>query len=91
MPAPNATSPRCACLSQATAPARIRGQSVSLYLLAMRGGVSVGSLMTGVVAHLLGIRHALLVNGVIAVMVHVLSRRKWLRSRSTGSTSVNKQ
>ena len=77
-------------LLQATAPERIRGQSVSLYMLAMRGGVSIGSLLTGVSVHLLGIRHALLVNGAVAVIVHVLIGRKWLRSRSTSSTSIGK-
>jgi len=77
-------------LLQATAPARIRGQSVSLYMLAMRGGVSIGSLLTGVSVHLLGIRHALLANGVAAVIVHVLIGRQWLRSRSTRSTSIRK-
>ena len=77
-------------LLQATAPERIRGQSVSLYMLAMRGGVSIGSLLTGVSVHLLGIRHALLVNGTVAVIVHVLIGRKWLRSRSTSSTSIGK-
>jgi MFS family permease len=77
-------------LLQATAPERIRGQSVSLYMLAMRGGVSIGSLLTGVSVHLLGIRHALLVNGTVAVIVHVVIGRKWLRSRSTSSTSLGK-
>jgi MFS family permease len=77
-------------LLQVTAPARIRGQSVSLYMLAMRGGISVGSLMTGISVHLLGIRHALLVNGAAAVIVHVLIGRKWLRLRPTSLTSVRK-
>jgi MFS family permease len=41
-------------LLQATAPARIRGQTVSLYMLVMRGGVSIGSLLTGISVHQLG-------------------------------------
>jgi predicted MFS family arabinose efflux permease len=74
-------------LLQATAPARLRGQTVSLYMLVMRGGVSIGSLMTGISVHLLGIRHALLINGVIAVVANVLIGREWFRSRSMKPTS----
>jgi hypothetical protein len=33
-------------LVQSSAPSRIRGQSVSLFMLAVRGGVSLGSLLT---------------------------------------------
>jgi MFS family permease len=63
---------------QVSAPARIRGQAVSLYMLAMRGGVSIGSLLTGVAVHLLGIRDALLINGILAVAVQILiSRKRW--------------
>ena len=58
-------------LLQATAAERVRGQSVNLYMLAMRGGTSIGSLLTGVSVHLLGIRDALLLNGAVAVIVHV--------------------
>jgi MFS family permease len=58
-------------LLQATAPVRIRGQTVSLYMLAMRGGVALGSLLTGVSVSLLGVREALLINGALAVVTHV--------------------
>jgi len=54
-------------LLQSAAPARIRGQTVSLYMLVMRGGLSVGSLLTGVSVHLLGVREALVINGVVAL------------------------
>lgn len=64
---------------QSTAPARLRGETVSLFMLAMRGGVSVGSLMTGVSVGFLGVRYALLINGVLAVIGHVIVRRHWLR------------
>jgi MFS family permease len=67
-------------LLQSVAPARIRGQSVSLFMLAMRGGVSLGGLLTGVTISLLGVGEALLLNGVLAMMAHMALRRAWLRS-----------
>jgi predicted MFS family arabinose efflux permease len=67
-------------LLQATAPARLRGQTVSLFMLATRGGVSLGGLLTGVSVSLLGVRYALLINGALAVMAHIVIGREWLRS-----------
>ena len=55
-----------------TADARLRGQTVSLYMLAMRGGASLGSLMTGVTVSLLGVREALALNGVAAIALQLL-------------------
>jgi predicted MFS family arabinose efflux permease len=68
-------------LLQGTAPAHLRGQTVSLYMLALRGGVSVGSLLTGVAVHLLGVREALLLDGVLALAAQILISHAWLRSR----------
>jgi len=59
---------------QAASPPGMRGQIVSLYMLAMRGGVSLGSLLTGVSVATLGVRYALLVNGVLAVLVQATLR-----------------
>ena len=70
-------------LLQATAPARIRGQSVSLFMLAMRGGIALGSLVTGLSVTLLGVREALLINGVLAVAAHLFVRRAWLLPAAT--------
>jgi len=67
-------------LLQAMAPAAIRGQSVSLFMLAMRGGVSIGSLLTGVSVSALGVREALLINGALALAAHVGIRSAWLTS-----------
>lgn len=67
-------------LLQSAAPTRIRGQTVSLYMLAMRGGVSIGSLLTGVSVSLLGVREALLINGVLAVVAHIAVGRAWFRA-----------
>ena len=67
-------------LIQASSPAHLRGQTVSLYMLAMRGGLSIGSLLTGVSVSLLGVKHALLINGVVAVVAQVFVGRQWLRA-----------
>ena len=69
-------------LLQASAPARLRGRTISLYMLAMRGGLSIGSLLAGVSANLLGVRYALLINGVLAVATHLIVGRRWLRGSS---------
>jgi predicted MFS family arabinose efflux permease len=67
-------------LLQSNAPARIHGQTVSLFMLAMRGGMALGSLVTGATVHLLGVREALLLNGVIAILVQLTIRRAWLKA-----------
>ncbi len=64
---------------QAEANPRLRGQTVSLYMLAMRGGVSLGSLLTGAAVSFMGVRYALVINGSIAVAVHALVGHIWLR------------
>ena len=66
---------------QAEANPRLRGQTVSLYMLAMGGGLSLGSLLTGLAVGLIGVRDALVINGAIAVAVHALVGRYWLRHR----------
>ena len=67
-------------LLQATSLPRLRGQTVSLYMLALRGGVSIGSLATGLSAHLLGVRHALFINGALAVVAQIIVAHAWFRS-----------
>jgi MFS family permease len=67
-------------LLQSAALPRLRGQTVSLYMLALRGGVSIGSLVTGILVSVLGVRYALVVNGVLAVAAQVAVGREWLRS-----------
>ena len=65
-------------LLQSSGVAGTQGQAVSLYMLAMRGGIALGSLATGISAHLLGIRAALLVNGLLALLAQLWIRRGWL-------------
>jgi MFS family permease len=58
-------------LVQTLAPDSLRGQSVSLYMLANRGGTALGALATGGTASLFGIRNALMINGALAVIAQV--------------------
>ena len=67
-------------LLQATASPRLLGQTVSLYMLAMRGGISLGALLTGTTVSLLGVRHALLLNGVMALVAQLVLARIWSRA-----------
>jgi predicted MFS family arabinose efflux permease len=64
---------------QAMSSPQLRGQTISLFMLAMRGGVSAGSFLTEVSANILGVRYALLINGILAVAGHVIVGRQWLR------------
>jgi len=67
-------------LIQTAAPAPLRGQAVSLYMLAMRGGMALGSVLTGFSVHLLGIRPALLFNGLLAIAAQVFISRRPVRA-----------
>ena len=69
-------------LLNAAAPVRPRGRTISLYMLAMRGGLSFGSLLTGICVDYVGVRYALLVNGVTALAVQLIFGRRWLRANS---------
>ena len=73
-------------LLQRTAGPRLRGQTASLYMLAMRGGRSVGDMATGLSVSGLGIQWALLLNGVLAVLIQCGLARTW-RARTRSITS----
>lgn len=60
---------------QTSAPRRLLGQTVSLYMLALRGGLSIGSFATGLSIGAIGVREALFVNGLAAVASQVLIGR----------------
>jgi len=64
-------------LLQRTVGPDLRSQTASLYMLAVRGGRSVGDLATGVSIHVLGVRHALLVNGALAIVLQLAVGRMW--------------
>jgi predicted MFS family arabinose efflux permease len=65
---------------QFTAGPRLLGQTVSLYMLALRGGISIGALITGGAVSLLGVQHALLLNGALAVTAQAAVAWTWLRA-----------
>jgi predicted MFS family arabinose efflux permease len=65
---------------QYTAQDRIRGRTSSLYMLAMRGGLSLGNLMTGVSVTYLGVSHAFLINGIVAMLIQAWIYRKWVNA-----------
>jgi predicted MFS family arabinose efflux permease len=69
-------------LVQATARPGVLGQTVSLYMLAMRGGISLGALLTGAAAGLLGVRHALMLDGGAAVVIEAAIAWTWIRARA---------
>ncbi len=67
---------------QANTPSQLRGQAVSLFMLAMRGGLSIGSLLTGISVSLLGVSNALIINGVLAMLTLVVVGRSWIHFAS---------
>jgi len=73
---------------QTAAPAHTRGRSISLYMLAMRGGLAMGSLITGASVAWLGVRGALLANGLLAILLQLITRRVWARSGTAVAESI---
>ena len=67
-------------LLQLMAHAQLRGQTVSLFTLAMRGGMSMGSLVTGLSVSSLGVREALLLNGLLAISLQLVLGHAWRRA-----------
>lgn len=67
-------------LLQAAARPALLGRTVSMFMLTMRGGLSLGSLITGASVSLGGVQHALLINGALAVGLQLALGRAWLRS-----------
>lgn len=65
---------------QSTAPPALRGQTVSLYMLAMRGGIALGGLLTGGAIGFLGVRGTLVLDGALALILQLAVGRRWLRS-----------
>lgn len=49
-------------------------------MLAMRGGISLGALFTGAAVGLLGVQHALLLNGLLAIAAQAVVARMWFRN-----------
>ena len=66
-------------LLQTAAPAALRGQAVSLFMLVSRGGLAIGSLGTGALVHWRGVREAFLICGILAIAAQLVIGRAWLR------------
>jgi MFS family permease len=66
-------------LIQATAAPALRGQTVSVYMLAIRGGMALGSIVTGASVGLLGVRTALALDGILAIVAQLVIGWLWLR------------
>ena len=75
-------------LVQSQAPAAIRGQSLSLYMLSARGGTALGGLLTGAVVSLVGVREALLINGAIAIAAQLWIGRSWMQAGEAAAPAV---
>ena len=67
-------------LVQSTAVPHLLGRTVSLYMLAIRGGGALGALLTGAAIGRLGVQPALLLDGLVAVTVQAALARTWLRA-----------
>jgi predicted MFS family arabinose efflux permease len=61
---------------QSSIDARLRGRVSSLYTLALRGGAPIGNLATGLVVSHMGVRAALLANGILGVACHAALVRR---------------
>jgi MFS family permease len=75
-------------LLQATASPRLLGRTVSLFMLATRGGIPIGALLTGLSIEAFGVRAALFVNGAVALALHLAIGRAWLRPRPPASSAA---
>jgi predicted MFS family arabinose efflux permease len=75
-------------LLQTAAEPHLLGRTVSLYMLAMRGGIALGALLTGVSVSLLGVRSALLIDGVAAIVLQVGIGWWWWLQPSGSSTAT---
>ncbi len=67
-------------LIQAQISSQLRGQAVSLFMLALRGGLAIGSLVTGISISFWGIDHAFMLNGAIALLLHLMIGKAWLKA-----------
>lgn len=65
---------------QSQATDQTRGQTASLFMLSMRGGLSLGNLITGAMISLSSIPAAFLVNGLLAVAIQAFVFRQSARN-----------
>lgn len=65
---------------QTHAPDHLRGQIASMYMLSMRGGLSLGNLATGAVVSIVGISQSFLISGCLAVVFHLCRHAFWMHN-----------
>jgi MFS family permease len=68
-------------LVQLIAPNEMRGRVMSIYMLAFRGGMPLGSLVSGYLATFLGAPAVIAINGILLVVVaaYFLARSHGIR------------
>ena len=59
-----------------------RGETASLFMLAMRGGLSLGNLATGLIVSLSTVHFAFVINGLLAISVQAIIFHRVLRKQS---------
>lgn len=69
---------------QSTADNRSRGQMASLFMLAMRGGISLGNMATGTLVSQSSIQTALLINGFLALACQTFIILRMARAAKAG-------
>lgn len=69
-------------LLQTRAPELLRGQAISLFLIASRGGIGIGALLTGILVNFVGVKQALMLNGSIAIILQVALFITWSNKKA---------
>ncbi len=59
----------------------IRGRLISLYQLALSGGLSIGALFTGFTVSQLSISRALIINGILTIVFQIWFLSKQIKTR----------
>jgi predicted MFS family arabinose efflux permease len=81
-------------LVQLIAPDNMRGRVMSIYMVAFRGGMPLGSLVSGYFAQKIGTAQVIAVNGILLVVValyFLLIRSHGVREASSTSSSSSRQ
>ena len=60
-------------------------------MLAMRGGISLGALITGAAVSIFGIQHVLLFNGIAAVVLQLMVAQMWFKEPDNPSRFTSSQ
>lgn len=75
-------------LLQVHAPELLRGQAISLFLMASRGGIGLGALVTGISVNYVGVSGALTINGLLAIALQLMLFSVWTKSSSHTKSQI---